>query len=219
MALILKVPYEEKDEAKVLGAKWNPQLKKWYVEKRKDYHKFIKWILGDKEQVYILCDYFYIVEGFHTCFKCRNLTQVIGYGVKKYFDVCNPELYGDEKAWSFEDDEIHIASHIYPLPEKVLNYLKDKYGYYESYSKAIQSSYLANHCSNCKVIQGDFYLFGEVDSPFFIDSEERARKLKLYRVPLKNDIIVEADIGRGSEDWLIEVFAQSIDLSIDGRVE
>ena len=62
-------------------------------------------------------------------------------------------------------------------------------------------------------------MFGEVDSPFFIDSEERARKLKLYRVPLKNDIIVEADIGRGSEDWLIEVFAQSIDLSIDGRVE
>lgn len=58
------------------------QLKKWYVEKQKDYHKFIKWILGDKEQVYILYDYFYIVEELHTCFKCRKLTQVIGYGVK-----------------------------------------------------------------------------------------------------------------------------------------
>ena len=57
-----------------------PQLKKWYVEKQKDYHKFIKWILGDKEQVYILCDYFYIVEELHTCFKCGKLTQVIGYG-------------------------------------------------------------------------------------------------------------------------------------------
>ncbi len=172
----------------------------------KDYHKYIKWILGDKEQVYILCDYFYIVEGLHRCFKCRKLTRVIGYGVKKYFDVCNPELYGDEKAWSFEDDEIHIASHIYPLPEKLLNYLKDKYGYYESYSKTIQSSYLANHCSNCKVIQGDFFLFGEVDSPFFIDSEERARKLKLYKVPLKNDIIVEADTEQ------FEVIKKVIDL-------
>ena len=49
MALILKVPYGEKDEAKALGAKWNPQLKKWYVEKQKDYHKFIKWILGDEK--------------------------------------------------------------------------------------------------------------------------------------------------------------------------
>lgn len=67
------------------------------------------------------------------------------------------------------------------------------------------------------VMQGDFCLFGEVDSPFFIDSEERARKL--YKVPLKNDIIVEADIGWGSADWMIEAFAQSIDLNIDGMLE
>lgn len=69
------------------------------------------------------------------------------------------------------------------------------------------------------MIQGDFYLFGEVDSPFFIDSEERAWKLKLYKVPLKNDIIVEADIGWGSTDWMIEAFAQSIDLNMDGMLE
>lgn len=110
-------------------------------------------------------------------------------------------------------------SHIYPLTEKFLNYLKDNYGYFESYSKTIQSSYLANHCSNCKVIQGDFYLFGEVYSPFFIDSEERARQLKLYKIPLKNDIIVEANIGWGSEDWMIETFVKSKDLRIDGMLE
>ena len=32
MSLIIDVPYAEKDEAKSLGAKWNPNLKKWYVE-------------------------------------------------------------------------------------------------------------------------------------------------------------------------------------------
>ncbi len=216
MALYLNVPYEEKDEAKKLGAKWNPQLKKWYVEKRKDYRKFIKWILGDKEQVYILCDCFYIVEGIHTCFKCKNPTRVIGYGIKKYFDVCNPEDYGEEEAWNFEDDEIHIASNIHPLPAQLLNYLKEQYGYYESYSKTVNDSYLANHCSSCKVIQGNFYLFGEVDSPFWIDSENQAKKLKLYRVPLKNDVIVTADIGWGSEDWMIETFAQMAESNIEG---
>lgn len=30
--LLLNVPYEEKDEAKSLGAKWNPELKKWYIQ-------------------------------------------------------------------------------------------------------------------------------------------------------------------------------------------
>lgn len=31
MTVLLAVPYEQKDEAKALGAKWNPTLKKWYV--------------------------------------------------------------------------------------------------------------------------------------------------------------------------------------------
>ena len=48
--------------------------------------------------------------------------------------------------------------------------------------------------------------------PFFIDCEDQARKLRLYRVPLKNDIIVSADIGWGSEDWMIEAFAENVDL-------
>ena len=60
MSLIIDVPFAEKDEVKSLGAKWNPKIKKWYVEERKDYYKFEKWILGNKENVYILCDYFYI---------------------------------------------------------------------------------------------------------------------------------------------------------------
>ena len=44
--LLLNVPYAEKDEAKSLGAKWNPKLKKWYVTNSKDYYKFIKWFFN-----------------------------------------------------------------------------------------------------------------------------------------------------------------------------
>ena len=35
--LYLNVPYIEKDEAKNLGARWDPQRKKWYAP---DYHKY-----------------------------------------------------------------------------------------------------------------------------------------------------------------------------------
>ena len=51
MSLIIEVPFAEKDEAKSLGAKWNPKLKKWYVEERQNYYKFEKWILGNKENL------------------------------------------------------------------------------------------------------------------------------------------------------------------------
>jgi len=40
----LQVPYAEKDEAKALGARWNPQRKLWYVPAGGDLSKFGKWL-------------------------------------------------------------------------------------------------------------------------------------------------------------------------------
>ncbi len=214
MALILNVPYSEKDQAKALGAKWNPKLKKWYVERRKDYNKFIKWILDGEEETTIICDELYIVEGIHTCFKCKNKTKVIGFGIKKYFNIYNPDEYDD--TIEFCDDDIRIVSQIDPLPTNLQKYLLEKYNYYKDFSKTTRSRYFANHCSNCKIIQGEFFLFGEVDSPFFIESPEDAKNLVLYKIPLKNDIILNANIGFGSTDWMIEKYAriEELDISI-----
>lgn len=213
MSLIINVPFSEKEEAKSLGAKWNPTLKKWYVDKRENYHKFSKWILDNRENVYILCDYIYIIEGIHKCFKCNETIKVIGFGVQKFFEVFDPNEYGDGDDFSYADDDIHIVSHIEPLSKELLNKLKEKYNYYEGYSKTLKSTYLANHCSNCNVIQGDFFLFHGGNSPFFIDSIEKAKQLKLYKVPLKNDIIVDLDIGWCSTDYMINEYAEKIEFS------
>lgn len=41
MRLYLDVPYQEKDRAKALGAKWDAKVKKWYTDaERKQYVKF-----------------------------------------------------------------------------------------------------------------------------------------------------------------------------------
>lgn len=42
--ILLKVPYAEKDEAKALGARWNPTRKCWYVPDGKDTAPFARWI-------------------------------------------------------------------------------------------------------------------------------------------------------------------------------
>ncbi|MES2580205.1 MAG: DUF5710 domain-containing protein [Pseudomonadota bacterium] len=39
----LKVPFSEKDQAKSLGAKWNAELKQWYVPQGVDAKPFEKW--------------------------------------------------------------------------------------------------------------------------------------------------------------------------------
>lgn len=38
----LNVPFERKEEAKQLGAKWNPQKKKWYCENTDDLHQLLQ---------------------------------------------------------------------------------------------------------------------------------------------------------------------------------
>lgn len=39
----LKVPFAEKDEAKKLGARWDPRRKVWYIEGHLDAALFAKW--------------------------------------------------------------------------------------------------------------------------------------------------------------------------------
>ena len=50
---------------------------------------------------------------------------------------------------------------------------------------------MANGCDHCDALQGDFFLFGEVGSPFWVDSKEVASQLKLYRIPLKYDLVLD----------------------------
>lgn len=40
----LKVPFNEKDQAKALGARWNAELKLWYVPEGVDSTPFEKWL-------------------------------------------------------------------------------------------------------------------------------------------------------------------------------
>jgi len=44
MITFLKVPYSEKDEAKKLGARWNPEKKSWYVENVNNLLLFKRWL-------------------------------------------------------------------------------------------------------------------------------------------------------------------------------
>jgi hypothetical protein len=44
MALFLDVPFVDKDEAKRLGACWDPQARRWFVPDRVDPAPFGRWI-------------------------------------------------------------------------------------------------------------------------------------------------------------------------------
>jgi hypothetical protein len=47
----LKVPFNEKDQAKAMGARWNAESKHWYVPQGVDAAPFEKWLVADGSAV------------------------------------------------------------------------------------------------------------------------------------------------------------------------
>ncbi|MDY2856707.1 MAG: DUF5710 domain-containing protein [Oscillospiraceae bacterium] len=213
MALLLNIPYSEKDEAKKLGAKWNPKLKKWYVQDKKDYYKFSKWILGNEDSATIICDHIYIVEGIRQCFRCKQPTKVIGFGIENMFEIAKPEEYTNVYSpCQYYTDEIHIAPFLSNFTPEFLDFLDRNWGYRKDYSKIAGVDYY-NHCSCCGVLQGNFYLFDEDDSPFFPTTENEAKKLTLHKIIIENDFIFSGPIIFSTTDPFIKLHSSICELN------
>lgn len=225
MTLLLNVPFDEKNEVKDMGAGWNPTIKKWYVQDKKEYYKFVKWFSGDSHLDLIICDHLYILEGSHTCFKCKKKTTVIGFGIENYIMFELEDLFEEnsldedmleaEGIVEHHDGEINIASQIEPLPIKLMEFIQGKYNYKLTHSKFAGSTYLANRCDHCDTLQGNHFLFSEVDSPFFLQNEEDVSKLKFYKVDLLYDLPVSASVGWSSTDYLIKEHGRFHSINLD----
>lgn len=206
--LYLNVDISEKDEVKRLGGRWNPALKKWYVEKQYDYPRFSKWILDGRESVYVVCDYIYLVVGQRVCHNCKKRIPVIAFAIEKSCNIWDRNKTGGNDYYNWiNDGKIHILSYIPEITGELAETLAKQYNYYLGFSSIAGMSYMTNHCPNCKKVQGDFYLTQETDGPFFIDSKEKARRLDLYKIKLSEDVIMDAELNIRSNDWMIKKYA------------
>lgn len=190
MALLLNVSYLEKEKAKALGAKWDNQLKKWYVEDYRHYPDFYEWI-EPKEKIdkEIICKSIFIVETNRKCCKCKKDTPVIGFGMKNFANIEDTfSIFHDFK------EDLRLVAFFEPMPKSLLQYVKENYNFKKRYSQTVKDKYYSNGCKHCGALQGYFYLFEEYSSPFEVDT---ARELSIYEFPLKYDIVVE-DIMEGA---------------------
>lgn len=210
MSLYLNVPYSEKEEAKRLGAKWNPRAKKWYTDTRpEDYVKFAKWILRDTDDAIIAIEYLYLIEGVQNCWKCGQETTVVGLGIGEHIHMCGEpddpqvEIVEDE-----DREEIHLAwvSEEENIPPKLLQYMKEHYSVKKGYSRTLGRDSFANHCACCNALQGNWFLFNEPDSPLSscVGGQElidRMGRLKIKGIPIESDLQLEWDMGYCTNDY------------------
>lgn len=222
--IYLRVPYSEKEAAKAQGARWDPELKKWYYEGPvKQFPKLGRWILPpDQEEILIAYEHLFLIEGKRTCYRCGKQTTVVGIGVglhSKLIEDGGRYLIDDPDDCPEMGEEIHLAwfDQEEKIPPLLRNYLKEHYPVKTAYSKVVGSCF-ANCCQHCGSLQGNNYLFQEAESPLSTETPEkrelirRMRQLKLYTIYIDEALPLDLDLGYCGNDWAYEQYAKFEDL-------
>jgi hypothetical protein len=167
----LKVPYAEKDEAKALGALWEPSRRCWYVPPGLDLRPFGRWMPPPDTGtpgLNLRASEAYVVTAPRRCWRCAKTTIVAGFLMAPGFEdfsVWEGEIdgegrWGGGEGWAF-------AQYIDALPSSVAaQAIARAPRYRRAFSKTTRSQYWANHCSECRALQGDFHLFEEPGEAF-----------------------------------------------------
>lgn len=215
--LYLDIPYSEKEEAKALGAKWNPKAKKWYIQSSKNnYEKFARWILRNSSNAIIATGSIYLIEGVRECWKCHHLTKVVGLGIGDFYELFSDKPYSPPECdVHTNSNEIHLAwvSNAPQIPPRILQYLYKHYHVKTDYSHTMENLCFTNHCEHCDTIQGNWYVFNEPDSPLctfnHIDKIiPRMKKLKIYCIPIKDDLLLDWEFSICNYDYAYLQYAQ-----------
>lgn len=202
--IYLNVSYSQKDAAKVLGAKWDSTIKKWYYEgDTKNFYQFGKWLPAVDIIAY---EQLYIIKGSRICYKCHKPTTVIGIGIGEH-----SVIYEDDGKYIIDepvdDEEIHLAwfDCEEDIPPYLLNYLKSNYNVKTVFSKFQKSKCFANCCEHCNALQGNNFLFNET-SPLNTDCEgkeliDRMEKLDIYILYIDEALPLNLELSYCENDW------------------
>jgi hypothetical protein len=169
----LTVPFEEKEQAKRLGARWDNKRRQWYAPDDASVNVFKAWLSQDSPDGMdqILVEVTSIAETFQTCWKCSRNIPVISLAsdCHHYFDT------------PWEPFPL-LFSCVTSVPEAVKDCLKTYPSFHPSFSKSLGLSHWRNNCPKCHAAQGDNFLYGEPGDPFFPTTSFEAELVTLRQL-------------------------------------
>lgn len=179
----LEVPFAEKDEAKSLGARWDPARKTWYVPAGLDRHPFQRWLpSGNAEGETELLPPVYAVESKAPCWRCDRQPKVATVAAESF-------ITRSESEEPVEPD-LYVFSGIEHLPRQLLEAMRRvNPEYRRRFSNTAGASYYMNHCT-CGAQLGDFYMHSEPGGAFFPTTPEAARAIRLYRLKVQDRLTI-----------------------------
>lgn len=176
--IYLNVSYEKKDIAKSFGAKWDKEQILWYINGFNIKPKIVDFI----PTINIIAP-LYLIETDICCWKCSNIIPVYAFSSYSYVDLYDLSDICYEYQDEPEFEKIIQKEIWYTLSQKskkqniysdfdidtdkrISVFMKNYPSYKKGWSATMNSHCYGNYCLRCGVLQGNFFLHNETDSPF-----------------------------------------------------
>ena len=198
----LDVPWEHREFAKHMGAKWDSQAKRWYVPDGVDPAPFHRWAIKETpervdqaSQFAIHADRFALLNGEVACWKCKETTPVSAFFLDGYSE---PDDETGGRVVSSEQTVIHGVVGLNPDVSELIQ--QEAPWMRPGFSKTRDHAYLASHCQHCDALQGAWFM-SEPGAPFFPQTSQEAARLTVrwFDTPIE----IDGDPSWSSwTDWL-----------------
>jgi hypothetical protein len=211
----LRVPYSEKDEAKGLGARWDAELRLWFVPDGTNPAPFARW-LAPAFSPNLRSSSYFIARSDRSCWKCFMPTRVFAFLLPAGFEALEPDE-DENEVWRQKDQPLFIT-YLTAIPEAASQHIVSLSPHYRlDFSKTVGHFYWMNHCEKCNAALGDFDTME--DGPFSPHTADDARSIFLYPVEQAFEAegtILEWVLFTGDGMWTLEDFVPLMQLERAG---
>jgi len=177
----LQVPFSEKDEARRLGARWDPGQRVWYVPANVDPTPLEKW-RPRTATPNIRAAVFFLAKTRRDCWRCSAATRVVAIVLPTGHEALYAADDPANDCWQVSREPV-VLSYVGALPKPLAVRLQPLAPHYRiDSSQTTGTSYWMNHCERCAAKLGDFETVCEYDAAFSPTTADKAATIELVEI-------------------------------------
>ncbi len=150
---ILHVPFSDKDQAKKLGAKWDPKQKAWYVPPGQDVSLFKAWLPTKSTKPKLIISSIGLVRVMTACWSCKGYCTVHAIYARE-LRVLPEKLKNNTVEVNTSDSKtgFFILTDINDQPEALAQFLILRCpNYRKGKVNTLGEKLYRNHCDHCSI--------------------------------------------------------------------
>jgi hypothetical protein len=177
----LQVPFRDKDEAKRLGARWDPSARVWFVPQELEPARFARWLPAD-EAPNVRSETYFIASSTRGCWRCGATSPVHGFILPPGHETLDSCDDAEPDTWEPGEEPTLLCYLEWLAPEIVARITAVTPHYRIAYSQETGSFYWMNRCAHCDAPFGDHETYCEPGQGFLAFTLEDARRVTLHHV-------------------------------------